>query len=279
MNNTVAIDSDAVAADVKLSAVGVLIFRNDEREPVAAGTGTFCRLGTVYGILTAGHVIENLPRSGQIGLVRFPSIQPYIQNLKIDIEHTDRVVIWNGVEGSAPDIAFLRITPPCVSSILSFGGVFYDLGKKRDFSPSQGRTAATCYAVVGVVAEWLSDLPGKRPNTRLKDVHGIFGAATIAKRYKEGSAQVLDCKINYAPDVKVPASYEGVSGGALWQLLVELDGTSVISMKKKLHGVAFRQSELIDNNRIVVCQGLDQVEALAKKMVTKWSGQTGTENS
>jgi hypothetical protein len=120
-------------------------------------------------------------------------------------------------------------------------------------------------------------LPGKRPNTLLKDVHGIFGAVTIAKKYKEGGTQVLDCRINYAPDIKVPASYEGVSGGALWELFVELDGTNVTSTKKKLYGVAFRQSESIENNRFVACQGPDQIEDLMRKMVIKWPDQIAEE--
>jgi hypothetical protein len=270
MQSIVQINSEAVAADVKLSTVGFLIFQNNGQEAVCAGTGTLCRAGAIYGILTAGHVAENLPRSGQVGLIRFPNIQPYIQNLKIDVEHTNRIVIWNGVEGSAPDIAFVRLPHSCVSSILSFGGVFCDLEKKRRPSASEGRAWAACYAIVGIVEEWLGDLPGKRPNTRLKDVHGIFGAVTIAKQYEEDGCQLLDCQINYDPPTIAPSSYGGVSGGALWELFAELDGSRVIATKKNLYGVAFRQTEISQNRRTVVCQGRGQIDNLLTEIISNW---------
>jgi hypothetical protein len=58
-----------------------------------AGTGTFARLGKISGIITAGHVITNLPRS-KVGLVRFPRVQPGFQRFELDMTLTDEIVTY-----------------------------------------------------------------------------------------------------------------------------------------------------------------------------------------
>jgi hypothetical protein len=48
---------------------------------------------------------------------------------------------------------------------------------------------------------------------------------------------------------KIPKSYGGISGGGLWELHVELDKElKPVEVNKRLHGVAFRQSD--DHRRI-----------------------------
>lgn len=42
--------------------------RNIE-EATSAGSGTFVRIGSLHGVLTAAHVLENLPTSGTVGVV------------------------------------------------------------------------------------------------------------------------------------------------------------------------------------------------------------------
>jgi hypothetical protein len=51
----------------------------------------------------------------------------------------------------------------------------------------------------------------------------LFGAAKIRKEYKEDETDLVEVAIDYAAGPKIPKSYEGVSGGALWELHVELD--------------------------------------------------------
>ena len=93
---------DATTADVCFSVVGFLKFNNGNG--VLAGSGLFARLGHRSGIITAGHVVRNLPEqrtNEDIGLVRFsgPSVQ--IQNFRLSMFYTDSVVLWNGVDGEA----------------------------------------------------------------------------------------------------------------------------------------------------------------------------------
>ncbi len=124
-------------------SVGFLNFRRDDNREVAepAGTGTFVKIGRVYGILTAAHVLKELDPNSTVGLVRFPSVQPPIQNRRINLRHTDRIVEWNGKECDAPDIAFLKFPELDGRELESNGAVFHNLGVTREFTVSTLDTA------------------------------------------------------------------------------------------------------------------------------------------
>src|SRR4029077_8094679 len=73
---------DALSDQLTNSAVGFLKFRDNGQEADVAGSGTFVQLGKIKGILTAGHVIDNLPTLGEVGLVRPRSA---LQNMRVDM--------------------------------------------------------------------------------------------------------------------------------------------------------------------------------------------------
>jgi hypothetical protein len=277
MNIAVSINSEDLARETKSSTIGFLVFEKDRtfekdlRNAQPVGTGTLGRLGTVCGILTAGHVIKRLPTSGEVGIVLFPSITPNIQNLTLDMNYTSNVVIWDGIDGHVPDIGFLQIPSRIVAYIESVGCVFYNFEKTHGLSrTSPTLNLAYCYAIPGIIAEWASDMPGKQPKTRIKDVQGLFLAVKIVREFLENDSRLFECKIHYAADAKVPTSYGGVSGGALWQMDVELSGTRIIGMKKRLYGVAFRQSAIVNGERLIHCQSKDTIEELIMNMKNSW---------
>jgi hypothetical protein len=86
--------------------VGFLRFGVEDKRETAgpAGTGTFVKLGNVCGILTAAHVLRPMRSNETVGLVRFPRIQPVLQNYRLNLDHTERIEIWSGESGEAPDI-------------------------------------------------------------------------------------------------------------------------------------------------------------------------------
>jgi hypothetical protein len=261
------INSEVAAAETKGSAIAFLIFDQGRKNARPVGTGTLVRSSRVSGILTAAHVLDLLPQSGEVGLVLFPSVKPYIQNLKLEMQYTERVAIWNGVDSSVPDIGFLRIPDRVARNIELAGCIFYNLDIAHHLSLSSAEhNIARCYAIVGVIGEWSGDLPGKLPNTRIKDIRGMFCAVKRMRTFTENNSRLFDCQIHYEPDVKIPTSYGGVSGGGLWELQVELSGQRIIGMKKNLQGVAFRQSDSIDGERSIVCQGPEQIERLTAEV-------------
>jgi hypothetical protein len=104
------------------------------------GTGTLVRSGNLSGILTAGHVVQNLP-NGAVGLVRFPTTEPKLQNFRIEMLYTDRVVLWDGIDEHAPDLAFLLLPQRDAASLEAFGSVFYNLDRERNYCAKDAKNA------------------------------------------------------------------------------------------------------------------------------------------
>jgi hypothetical protein len=242
---TIKID-DSFTGPVCDYGVGFLKFSREGKREVAEpmGTGTFVKLGKLYGILTAGHVLAKLGTDETVGLVRFPSILPALQNRRLNLGHTRRVTDWNGKECDAPDIAFVSIPEIDGRGLEATGAVFYNLGLARDFKPSSdGHRIVSCYALVGVVGEWTEEGAAAYTKGRKIEVGGLFGAAKTVRPFKEDEKDLVEVEISYETGPKVPKSYGGVSGGALWELHVEVDkALTIVKVNKKLHGVAFRQS-------------------------------------
>jgi hypothetical protein len=143
-------------------SVGFLKFQRTKNKETGApaGTGTFVKLGSLYGILTAAHVLKELNPDSTIGLVRFPSIQPPIQNRRLNLQHTARIDEWNGKDCDAPDIAFLKIPELDGRDLEANGAIFYNLGVPREFKLDKPEhRMSVCYAVVGVVGEWTEESP------------------------------------------------------------------------------------------------------------------------
>jgi hypothetical protein len=256
---------DALSAQINNSTVGFLKLRDNGREADVGGSGTFVQLGKIKGILTAGHVIDNLPETGQVGLVRPTGA---FQNLRLDMSHTGRETLWDKVEGHAPDLGFLKLPDHVVATIEAQGGVFYNLEKPRDVTPSSpSHRMSESRAIVGVVDEWSEEEPGTLPKTKKKIVGGLLGAVKSTREFEEDGAKLAEVGVDYAASSRVPTSYEGVSGGALWKLHIELDGDKVVGMQKKLDGVAFRQSP---DNSLVTCNGSPSIATLVERIRKKW---------
>jgi hypothetical protein len=184
------------------------------------------------------------------------------------MSHTGRETLWDKVEGHAPDLGFLKLPDHVVATIEAQGGVFYNLEKPRDVTPSSpSHRMSESRAIVGVVDEWSEEEPGTLPKTKKKIVGGLLGAVKSTREFEEDGAKLVEVGVDYAASSRVPTSYEGVSGGALWKLHAELDGDKVVGVQKKLDGVAFRQSP---DNSLVTCNGSPSIGTLLERIRKKW---------
>ena len=234
-----------------------------------AGTGTFAKLGNAYGILTAGHVLREIGEKEKVGLVRFPSVRPPLQNFRLNLDHTERLVTWNGNDCDAPDIAFLKIPEIDARNLEAAGAVFYNLGLPREFAASQPEhRMSKCYAVVGVIGEWTEEGSASLTKGRKVEIGGLFGAAKSLREFKESDTDLVEVEIDYAAGPKIPKSYGGISGGGLWELHVELDQQlKPVQLNKRLHGVAFRQS---GDHRHITSNAATSIAAIRKQVAATW---------
>ncbi|WP_315730720.1 MULTISPECIES: hypothetical protein [unclassified Bradyrhizobium] len=101
------------------------------------------------------------------------------------------------------------------------------------------------------------------------DVGGLFSPARSVGPFKEDGNDLVEVEISYETGPKVPKSCGGVSGGALWELHVELDkDLKVFNVNKKLHGVAFRQS---GDKKRVTANAASLIDAIVKgKVIPTW---------
>ena len=238
---------DSFTAQVCDYSVGFLRFGMDGRFEIAepVGTGTFVKLGRVYGIMTAAHVLTSLDFKSMIGLVRFPSVNPALQNRRLNLQYTENILDWNKKEGDAPDIGFLKIPEQDGRAIEATGAIFYNLETIREFAAGNPHNSmCTCHAVVGVVAEWTEKVNADIKVGSKINVGGLFCAAKNPRFLSEGNAAITEVEVDHANGLRIPTSYGGVSGGALWKLFVEVDAKHMpVRVNKRLVGVAFRQSD------------------------------------
>ena len=82
-----------------------LVARAQVEDAVCAGSGTLATIGNVHGILTAAHVIDELPEAGEVGIVLYR--EKTFQKQVIKMENTERIVIRADEYGPVgPDLGF-----------------------------------------------------------------------------------------------------------------------------------------------------------------------------
>jgi len=155
---TITLD-DSFTASVCDYSLGFLKFRVEGRQEVAtpAGTGTFVKLGRVYGILTAGHVLKALDPQTTVGLVRFPSVQPPIQNRRLNLR--TRSVLSTGMKRNAtrPTSDFSRYLSWTRANSTPQAPYSTTLG-----SPVNTRQASQSVTLVYVMRWWGSSVNGRK---------------------------------------------------------------------------------------------------------------------
>jgi hypothetical protein len=149
---------------------------------------------------------------------------------------------------------------------------FYNLGIAREFTPTKpGHRMSKTHAVVGVVGEWTEERPAQYGKGYKIEVGGLFGATKNLRSFREGDIELVETEIDHDASPRIPKSYGGVSGGALWELHVELDDSfRTVKVNKRWRGVAFR--ETADRKRIT-SNGPKSIDDIVKKIEVKWPEQ------
>jgi hypothetical protein len=239
-------------------------------DAVPAGSGTLVTVGTVAGILTAAHVVKNLPDRKEVALMRFPGKPQLLQKQTIDMALAQKLVIAAGDEGpGGPDLAFLRLPMVNVDNLKATNS-FLNIGARRGVIPPVHKGSAYVDAVIGVVAEWTKDLPSRRPNTRIKGFELLFCGGTTTAKYKVGEFDLCTFEPSFGEGIRPPSSYGGVSGGGLWRIYFVPDGSNRV-LEKRLAGIAFY--EVADTNSAIriICHGPRSIyEHVVPKIMETW---------
>lgn len=156
---------DPFAVLATTSLIGFISIRdhNNEiaREHHSLGSGTLVRMpGDKFGVLTAAHVLDDLPDTGKLGYLTF-NRQDSFQQAKIDAGLTKKVYAPGWVSGAVvPDLGFLQIfDTDALNAMHARGCSFYNLDREREIKGLTSNGLALEYIATGVVAETRVEVP------------------------------------------------------------------------------------------------------------------------
>jgi hypothetical protein len=242
-----------------------LVVHGNAEDAIAAGSGTLVTVGAVAGILTAAHVVKNLPDAGDVALMRFPGKPSLLQKQTVDMALAEKLVIAGGNDGpTGPDLGFVRL-PMVNAQNLRATNSFLNIGERHGVELPSHKGSAYVDAVVGVVSEWTSDLPPARPGTRMKSFELLYCGGTVIAKYQPEAYDLCTFRPDFESGKKAPGSYGGVSGGGLWRTYFVPDGSNYV-IENRLVGVAFYEFRGEDGTMQLVCHGPRSiyVQAIAK---------------
>jgi hypothetical protein len=240
-----------------------------------SGTGTLVSVEKIYGLLTAAHVLKELPAKGEVGIILFKD--GALQRQAIKMAHVEPPLMISGEKfgPDGPDLGFLRF-PPVNEGWLKALASFYNLAKHREDALAEKKPALDYIeSVIGMIEKLTKEIPAEKPLGHAKQFSAIFCNGQAQNSREAGGFDLIDLVIKEYPDFPLPANFKGMSGGALWRLFLnERNGVfSVVS--KLLVGVPFYQSEDAAANKIVTCHGKNSIyTTLLDKVMARWPEET-----
>lgn len=165
-----------------------------------------------------------------------------------------------------PDVEFLRLPKDLVGSLMATN-VFLNLGKRAGHNEPDARPYFD--AVVGIIAERTSNLAGGGANTVRKSVEALFGLGNVVKEYGSRGFDFFSFKVGFDPAVQRPLSYGGTSGGGVWRISLSHDLVTVRT--RKLVGMAFCESPIVDGERTLTCHGPQSIYgSMIERVRPRW---------
>jgi hypothetical protein len=120
MERTVIIPTAGIGNAMAAYTIGFVKFEVHDRieDAVGAGSGTLVTVGKVSGILTAAHVLDNLPDQGLVGIVEYRGDTLHYRKQTIDMGGATKIVLREEAFGPVgPDLGFLRLPKVSVSTL------------------------------------------------------------------------------------------------------------------------------------------------------------------
>jgi hypothetical protein len=241
---------------------------NDARV-ASMGSGTPVTLGSIGGILTCAHVLEEVVKLDEIGIVYFPVRSSDCQTLRVPRSDIDYVEIgrppWTEV---GPDMGFVRLPPATMSALKAVASVL-NVEKQRAAVLADEPDPQNAFDMVtGVIAEWTSptSVAGSTATTQFEL---LLNVGEVIDSKEVGGFDIYRFKPKPAPGFALPGTYEGTSGGGLWRLYTKKNDDGSFSLvQRRLAGIAFWQTPPPRN---IICHGQRSLyENLVQAIRQRW---------
>ncbi len=236
------------------------------------GSGTLISFDDLEGVLTAAHVLDEIEKCGEIGILEFPVRRDQMQRLRVDFTHLDHIRIGNApYDERGPDLAFLKL-PASTATALKANSSFVNFERQASMAfaaPPSGMGQLD--SVVGVIENWRRDQIAQK-TVIITPIESLLNVGTAREIASTDGYDRLQFEPLKSQDFTPPQSYGGTSGGGLWRSFRKknLDG-SVHFDQLRLLGVAFFETEEVEGQRHIICHGPRSIyRLLADKIRAKW---------
>lgn len=222
--------------------------------PTMFGSGVLVRKGERYGILTAHHCVHSPGpdlKVGNFGGHRLGIVLKRSHPIIIQPEVIQKQALATPVTRKLePDLAFLEIAPSPVLSSIKAVASFWPLDAKSRRKARKVGKSGTLFTVIGFPGQYQFKVPATRhsaPRHLIKHMayFYVIRAKSLSKRRGWDYVEATNM---YDQGNDLPESFEGVSGGPIWGLVIFKDKKDQ-KVKLKgfaLIGIAFLQNRISD---------------------------------
>ena len=223
-----------------------------------SGSASLVTVDGRYGFLTAAHVVDHLFQSPSKAIAVICCKR--LHRLLIDKNHL-AITRIGPTDGPlpGPDLAFVEILDLTALGTLRAIKSFYPFTNPTapNWESLKPKNATVCF-IAGAPVEQSSETGTRMTESHVLFTTHFFGRAQLSQAFERDDFDylVFGC---IAGEHEFPASFGGVSGGGVWHVPFAMDPTkgpsTLTILKSELIGVAFWQSELLENTRQITAHG------------------------
>jgi len=228
-----------------------------------SGSATLVNIDGQCGFLTAAHVVDDW--FGSVSKCIAVVCAPHLHQLLLEKQHVDVTRYGPSKDPfSGPDLAFIRLHDIKCLGALKAKKSFYPLSisyQPEIFEKIQPRACAICF-IAGAPAEMAKEEGVRRTKSHILGSTHFFGRAQVSDEFSSDGFDYLKFDM-IAGHSGFPGDYRGVSGGGVWHVPFAMDpdvGASSLEIQRpELIGVAFCQSDLVNNSRTIFVHHIKSV--------------------
>lgn len=258
--------------DYSVGFVKAVTMSNSGPEPefdaVLGGSGVLVTANGRYAILTADHVIQNLPKNGPVGLIMLGRGGGIDHQFILEMDFVQTVTVGRGEnESLGPDLAVI-ILPRKDIGRLEVWKTFYNLSKRKtemlsNLPPSEGGP----WLLSGLIAEMTEELPPRRGMTKHYSFKGLCGPVIVPGARSDENFDYFTVEVNCGKPYDLPESFGGCSGCGLWRLVLRENAGGWTLDDILLGGIAFYQSALLEGRRNIECHACKSIYSNVEELL------------
>jgi hypothetical protein len=235
-------------------------------DAVLAGTGVLVTANGRHAILTANHVLQNLPKAGPTGLILLSKSGGMDHQFMLEMDYMQKVTVGQGSnEGLGPDLALI-VLPRNDVSRLEVWKSFYNLSKRKnrmlERNPTKEKGFWVLCGLIGEMTQEMPPLPGMARNFAFK---GLCGPVVVPGMRNDEQFDYCTVEVNCGQPYDLPESFGGCSGCGLWRLVLREDAGSWRLDDLLLGGIAFYESAVHEGRRNIECHGCKSIYSNAEE--------------